>query len=1338
MAGKRLVLSIAVSRFDGDLEFAPDLRRSLLAVLRSAPFDYEEVAVPGGGSLPAVPLGRCVLDTIDKCDADDVLIVHVISHGYADEGKTAAVHVIGSDGKHDVETDVAFWLGKVRMRGTAAPQTLFVLDFCYSGNAPAVEAMLRDPDLSPRAWLICASQPADLAYDGRLTRAVTDVLGHVGESGLTRGSMQEFIPLDMVSGLIRTAVEELSADTGADQQITASFFDISAPPAAGRFFPNRYYDQTEAELQREKDELRRHVDTGVAPFIDSLFDAAHFISRARGRGPREAFDASGCFYGRRSQLVRLRDWAVQGEGAPFQVVTGNPGAGKSALLGMLVCGVHPRLSLHTEHLRARYLDVLDTAVNAMVAVHARQHRTSEIKASVARQLGLQPGDGQWTGQALVAGLRELAKPPVIVIDALDEAVDLGELVDVLLTLADAVDNDGRPACRLLVGTRARAEIEPLLDAVRRGGDMPIDLDNTDATELRHDLTDYVDALLASAVLYRSAEGAVVRRELASRMAEALTSQPKGVGEWGEFLVALLQAKQLVGLAELPDPANVQVPVNLPDVFEQDISSSYHTKWLRPVLTAIAYALGDGMPPEVVCIVARGFHPDGDSPTHHDVAVALRDARFYLRQGIDDDGATLYRLFHQGLADHLRSGHRDLSGGQQLDPDSPKDGNAAIVDLVLAYVESRPGGWEHLTPYLLRDIVDHARLGKRLDALATSPDFLVNARSRWLRPVLTYQSPYARTCAGVYMASFARHQLLEPTRRRHVLAIDAARQGVRELADDLADPLPWRPRWATGEDLNAAPRILADDLSAPAVACARLSDETPVAVTTGKDVRVWDLGVGGLHRPPLTRHTGWIHAVACTTLHDGTPIAVTAGNEVLVWNLDTGALHRPPLTGHTGWIHAVACTTLHDGMPIAVTAGNEVLVWNLDTGTQRWPPLGAPDGWVGAVACTTLADGTPIAITSGANRVVRTWNLDTRQPLGKPLTGHDGWVGAVACTTLADGTLIGMTGGDDGTVRIWDLASGEPHGKPLTGHKGWVRTVVCSVLPDGTRIAMTAGNDFTVLIWNLDRAELHQGPLAGHVSWINAMTCATVGDGLPIAVTCSDDRTVRVWEVPTQTQMQPSGSECPGPIKRIFFADLADGTHLAIAADDQTPWAWNAATGEPHTLNGFDVPDPGDRQVVTLRTGPEVMVRGGDAVHVDDSTTGNPYVQPLTGHLGVVQVACAVLPDGTPVAVSAGNHDRVASISNLETGESFGEPLKGHTDDICAVACGTGGDGMPIVVTGGDTGALLVWDLTTRETVYSIDLPARADVLAVDRDGTVLAAMGRDLVALEFRLEEGPQ
>jgi WD40 repeat protein len=196
------------------------------------------------------------------------------------------------------------------------------------------------------------------------------------------------------------------------------------------------------------------------------------------------------------------------------------------------------------------------------------------------------------------------------------------------------------------------------------------------------------------------------------------------------------------------------------------------------------------------------------------------------------------------------------------------------------------------------------------------------------------------------------------------------------------------------------------------------------------VIVWDLRTGQQHTT-LTGHTQPVTAVACTRLDDGTPIAVTSAvGEVIDWELRTGQQHTT-LTGHTQRVTAVACTRLDDGTPIAVTGGygdfaavGEVIVWDLCTGqhitltdhTQR----------VIAVACTRLDDGTPIAVTGGYDKLIA-WDLRTGQQ-HTTLTGHTKPVYAVACTRLDDGTPIAVTGGGGrdysaGELIAWDLRTG---------------------------------------------------------------------------------------------------------------------------------------------------------------------------------------------------------------------------------------------------------------------------------------------------------------------------
>src|SRR5215208_1194005 len=68
----------------------------------------------------------------------------------------------------------------------------------------------------------------------------------------------------------------------------------------------------------------------------------------------------------------------------------------------------------------------------------------------------------------------------------------------------------------------------------------------------------------------------------------------------------------------------------------------------------------------------------DPPSIGEVANELAALWFYLRTTADTDGTALYRLFHQGLADHLRTDPRVGAA----DPDTAAD---RILDGLLGTV-----------------------------------------------------------------------------------------------------------------------------------------------------------------------------------------------------------------------------------------------------------------------------------------------------------------------------------------------------------------------------------------------------------------------------------------------------------------------------------------------------------------------------------------------------------------------------------------------------------------------------------------------------------------------------
>lgn len=133
------------------------------------------------------------------------------------------------------------------------------------------------------------------------------------------------------------------------------------------------------------------VEPAAAPFLDPALDEEHFRDRAAGHGPAAGRVTAGCFTGRAPQLRKLAAW-LDGDGdGGVTVVTGGPGAGKSALLGLLVCAAHPGLRGVTQDLwwaaAARPSENPELA-----AVHARQRALPVILGSLTAQLvGGAPG-----------------------------------------------------------------------------------------------------------------------------------------------------------------------------------------------------------------------------------------------------------------------------------------------------------------------------------------------------------------------------------------------------------------------------------------------------------------------------------------------------------------------------------------------------------------------------------------------------------------------------------------------------------------------------------------------------------------------------------------------------------------------------------------------------------------------------------------------------------------------------------------------------------------------------------------------------------------------------------
>ncbi|BAJ33265.1 MULTISPECIES: WD40 repeat domain-containing protein [Kitasatospora] len=1263
------------------------------------------------GAEGAADHGKLVEAAVEAEDAD-VLIVHIVGHGELAEGSSEKLYILGSDGER-LGRPVGGWIDLIEDHpGRHRPMTLFVLDVCYAGQA-AVTAWHSRMDVDRRrAWVLAATGPDRQAFGYRLSRALVRVLEKYRDLEVRFDPSLRYIPPDTVWRDIDRTVDELARQSnGLPQSILTSLVPGHADLSHLPFFPNPSYNAHDtAPIPDLPPEIARLADWAADPL--------HFMRRAGGAEPVDRDWAEGYFTGRTTQLDTLTRWLDDDTAAPgLRVVTGKAGAGKSALLGILLCAAHPALRRHTRPLWAGLDDHVPDENHRIAAVHARRLGLDDITASLARQLrhisalhSTTPPDGETQDpagnpvQLLLNLLPPDSRPVTIVIDALDEALQPQDITTALLLPLARHAQTADSRLRLLVATREDARFHQLLGLARNTGACT-DLSTVAPDEIRRDVAAYTKRLLTADGPYTRATLRPVRNALAETIAETLTAPGPADHEalqWGEFLTAGLYVHLLLAT---PPAATVEdavhlgraAPRELPDLLEIDLRRHSDRIHLRPVLTALAYAQGRGMPESVLAHAAAAFTADGAPPLSQRDLYTLLDgaARFYLRRDIDTDGTTLYRLFHEGLADWLRR-----PASPPSDESAPTTGRPApdpaerLFERLLDCVPRDSTGdmsWQHAAGYLLRHTAQHAVDAGRLDELLDDGRYLQHADPHTLANTLTHaHSDRARLNAAVYRASWGLHHTLPPAARRQLLALDAARFQNAPLQDQLPGDGDWTVRWATGSQVTPAlVSTLPGHTGRVRAVAVTLLESRPHAVTVGDDrsVRVWDLTTGTQVRE-LTGPTGEMDAVAVTVLGNR-PHAVTGGHSVWAWDLTTGTQVRQ-LTGHTGRVKAAAVTVL-EGRPHAVTADNDrsVRVWDLTTGTQV-RELTGHTGRVNAVAVTVL-EGRPHAVTADNDRSVRVWDLTTGTQV-RELTGHTGRVNAVAVTVL-EGRPHAVTAGDDRSVRVWDLSTGTQV-RELTGHTDWVNAVAVTVL-EGRPHAVTAGDDRLVRAWDLTTGTQVR-ELTGHTGGVNAVA-VTVLEGRPHAVTGGDDRSVRVWDLTTGTQVRELTGHTRG-VNAVAVTVLGNRPHAVTGGDDRLVRACDLTTGtQVRELTGH-TGGVNAVAVTVLGNRPHAVTAGDDrSVRVWDLSTGT-QVRELTGHTGGVNAAAVTVLGNRPHAVTAGD-DRSVRVWDLSTGTQVRE-LTGHTGGVNAVAVTVLGS-RPHAVTGGNDRSVRVWDLSTGTQVREL-------------------------------------
>jgi V8-like Glu-specific endopeptidase len=813
----------------------------------------------------------------------------------------------------------------------------------------------------------------------------------------------------------------------------------------------------------------------------------HFERRALGQ--RSSRGEEDLFRGRGAALDKARRWMTDPlpPGAPL-VITGQPGAGKSAVLArtalqeLEVNGYGPGLAFHA---RGATHDELLDALGALAGA-AKKPTRPEVLDALDR-----PAD------------RESSRW-FVAVDALDEASS--DIVELARTLREVAELD---SVRLVVATRRRAAIEitaagvppdglgTLLAELAVAADNLIDLDSDDYFDPAG-LVDYVGALLQrKGPRGRAWQTYRVNASLRGRLAHVVAQRADR-----NYLVAVMAADPLSRHDIVVDPADPgfdpeRIPSSVGDALEtylDAIQDEDRRERRRTLLTALAYARGNGLDDQLWLAFADSL---GYRPSRADLdGLRASAAADYLLQSSWSvaGGRRVVRLFHQALADQLLQ-ERDRAAD-----------HAALVQLIhpLVHAESAVA-----RTYARTRLAEHAVAAGQLSQVLRDPDYVLHADLSRVRPLLRHPSVRGDAVARVLRRAAARAEPLAPDQRAMLLALAAAYLQLPHLVELYGRHCPLRIRWAHAE-AQEHEELLGHTESVNTVALGRLTDGRDVLASGGSDgmVRLWD-PVLGTELRTLVGHTDSVNALAFARLHDGRELLASAGSDGIVrlWDPVLGTELRT-LVGHTGSVNALAFARLHDGRDLLASGGSvgrswdgAVCLWDPATGILQRTLTGYIDR-VSTVAFTRLIDGRDI-LASGSNVTVRLWDPSTGTELAThdltDLDGHAVGVSSVAFTRLSDGRdlLAGASGQLDGTVRLWAPCTGTELAA-MTGNTLSVRAVAFARLADGRDLLVSAGEDRTVRLWD-PTTGTELATMSGHDGGVNSVAVGRFVDGRDVLV-----------------------------------------------------------------------------------------------------------------------------------------------------------------------------------------------------------------------------------------------
>jgi WD40 repeat protein len=894
------------------------------------------------------------------------------------------------------------------------------------------------------------------------------------------------------------------------------------------------------------------------------------------------------FTGRGWVVDAVEAWLSDPAGAPAFLLTGDPGAGKSAVMAHLAQTLPQVAALHfcradnSQTLRAdafvrsvaaQLATQLPGYAEALRGVLAQPNALDEEPDALFKNLIINPLAAAQAGDG----------PLLLLVDGLDEAVQhraqtgpsiprlVGSFLGELATMTGRV--------RLVLSSRP---VPGVLQHVQ-GRSKPLAL-QASAPENRADLEAFVSERL------ERIRGALKK---AGTGAQAVTAWLTGRAG-GNFLYA---EQALLGIESgRLDPSEPDAfPAGLVGLYASQFerlfpgpngTASYDTE-LRPLLSVLVAA----REPLSAGQVAKALGASGQADAAH---LDPMDPAFTVRRRMKQVAAQYpkrdgrYVPFHASVTEwlsgetghaatdamtyavSLKAGHRMLAAAGQAAWD---DDGADSPPYVLRHLPGHlldAGQWEEAHDLLTtlayveaKAQAGYARgLAEDFKAAAETAPRGRRAESRILRVLgraIEHEMGFLRRHPEcLFQVCWNRGWWTDAKEAKHYFEVDESAaegyqppwalegpkvSGLLERWRRERATVPWVRRALPPRDLFASVQTVLRGHEDDVIHVAWSPSGDRLASASGEPhgndntVRVW--GLTGQAGPLVLRgHRCRVTRVAWSPSGDRLASASYDGT-VRVWD-PTGQAEPLVLRGHEGTVNHVAWSPSGDRLASASDDYDGIVrVWD-PTGLAEPVILRGHESFVNHVAWSPSGERLASASDDGT---VRVWDpTGEAEPL--VLRGHEGTVNHVAWSPSGERLA---SASDDGTVRVW-APTGPAEPLVLRGHEKAVKRVAWS--PSGERLASASWGDRTVRVWDAT-GEAEPLVLRGHEGTVTHVAWSPSGERLASA--SWGDRTVRVWD--------PTGPAEPLVLRGhednvMSLAWSPSGEHLASASWDKTVRVWD--------------------------------------------------------------------------------------------------------------------------------------------------------------------------------------